>query len=437
MPLLGNSGPGPPALQCSCSTCLEVPYHSVRCHFCQMCYFKVEEDLGKHNLIDTNGFDHYDFLPGNVVWLCPTCSCKSLAYMDNHQPEVDIVPKWFNNFVDKLKVDLENMDVKMNSNIDKLVADLSDVKQSVSNEMVALKDLLKSNAADYSANIHGVLPKSPIRKRKTPMESSCEQVVSATKDQALTNDSVYNAKITLNNGNSVQTVSALKQCCKFKSQSPLVVPDFKSQVSKKGDINLLFKSFKDALATKKLFDEKMENMNLEAPVRHNLRRIDLVGLPFAITKQEAIEALVRDNPNLGLTVCNDDGYSASVETNGNLFVSVLDIRKCYKSNVFRILLQVSNDFVTFLGNWRIKCMNIVLHKYIVPVSIQCFNCQRYGHFSGQCTHERVCGKCASTSHDTRNCDSSQLKCSNCVRNSSDDVAHAAFFHGCPLFNAIS
>ena len=303
--------------------------------------------------------------------------------------------------------------------------------------MASLKNLLKSNATDNSVIIHDLLPNSPMRKRKTPMESSCEQVVSATKDQAVTNDSVYNAIITLNNGDPVLTASTLKECCKFKSQSPLVVPDFKSQVSKKGDINLLFKSYKDALATKKLFDEKIENMNLKAPVRHNLKRIDLVGLPFGITKQEAIEAIVRDNPNLGLTVCNDDSCSASVESNGNLFVSVLDIRKCHKSNVFRILLQASKDFVTFLGNWKIKCMNIVLHKYNVPDSIQCYNCQRYGHFSGQCTHERVCGKCASTSHDTRNCDSSQLKCSNCVRNGSDDVAHAAFFHGCPLFNAIS
>ena len=362
-------------------------------------------------------------LSGSFNWICSSCLTEQKKQIPvDGESGIDALTKLVNDLTQIVQCKFETLDNKF---------------QTVSSEFHSMMDLMKTCVnKDFSPLADNVMPHSPLRKRKTPMGPCGEQVKHAIIDPVITDPISYNAKIALKSSGSVTDVSILKDFCKYKADRPLEVPDFKTKMSKKGDINLLFKSYKDALKTKKLIDEKMENMNVMTPMRQNLKRVDLVGLPFSITKQEAIDAIVRDNPNLGLTKCSDDECSASVESNSNLYLSILDIRKCHKSSVFRIMLQASQDFVNFLGDWNINCMNIVLHKYVIPVSHQCFNCQRYGHFSSRCIHERVCGKCASTSHDTRNCDSSQLNCINCVRNGSDNVAHAAFFHGCPLFNAI-
>ena len=54
---------------------------------------------------------------------------------------------------------------------------------------------------------------------------------------------------------------------------------------------------------------------------------------------------------------------------------------------------------------------------------QCFKCQAYGHKADICKNKPKCGKCAQE-HETRNCNSEELKCANCKG------AHAAGDHEC-------
>ena len=57
-------------------------------------------------------------------------------------------------------------------------------------------------------------------------------------------------------------------------------------------------------------------------VHKHMKKLDAVGLDFAITKQEALEALIHENPGLGLSPSKVDSLSAVVETNPDLFISV-------------------------------------------------------------------------------------------------------------------
>ena len=91
---------------------------------------------------------------------------------------------------------------------------------------------------------------------------------------------------------------------------------------------MALKSLKDALDTKQIFEDKLKKLEVKNPVRRNMRRIDLVGLPYEVSNEEALQALVRDNPRLGLSVCSDDPCSAVMSTNSDMFVSVFQIKKC-------------------------------------------------------------------------------------------------------------
>ena len=63
---------------------------------------------------------------------------------------------------------------------------------------------------------------------------------------------------------------------------------------------------------------------------------------------------------------------------------------------------------------------------------RCNNCQHFGHYARECPtpEEHVCGKCGEA-HITNDCDSENVKCVNCLRNSSEHCDHAAFDFRCP------
>ncbi|KAI0992834.1 hypothetical protein K3495_g15350 [Podosphaera aphanis] len=59
-------------------------------------------------------------------------------------------------------------------------------------------------------------------------------------------------------------------------------------------------------------------------------------------------------------------------------------------------------------------------------TLQCFNCQRYGHVALHCIADSKCGHCAGT-HNTRNCPGKQdARCCNCRKK------HAAWHQSCPV-----
>ena len=63
---------------------------------------------------------------------------------------------------------------------------------------------------------------------------------------------------------------------------------------------------------------------------------------------------------------------------------------------------------------------------------RCFNCQKFGHFAGNCPTPTTpsCGKC-SGDHLTKDCTSIKRGCIHCKRHNLEHTTHSAFFYNCP------
>ena len=341
-------------------------------------------------------------------------------------------PPWFNDLADLFECKFKEMDLKVNSSIGLLAADLADFKGNVACELQTMKMKEPSVSRPFNHVVSGPSG-TPPRKRKNAHPASTLPPESLPVPALPIAADSYKAVLKLDSADSISNATVLKEMCIMKAKSGTNVPDFQSKASKNGCIEVLFKSFQDALDTKSIFEEKLKKLEVKNPVRKNVKRIDLVGLPYAVSKEEALQALVKDNPQLGLSVCSDDPCSAVMSTNSDMFVSVFQVKKCRDSPNYCVLLHATDCFVNFIENVRIKLMSSVLHKYIQPNSVQCFSCHRFNHYADQCKFSPVCGKCASTAHKTSECTSDTYKCINCVRNNHHDNAHPAYFQKCPFY----
>ena len=166
-----------------------------------------------------------------------------------------------------------------------------------------------------------------------------------------------------------------------------------------------------------------------------MNKVDLVGIPYQVSKEIATQNLVKENPRYGLVLMDDDHCSAYSKSNPNMYLTVIDVVKCKNSNFFRVLTRMSNELVAMTDELPLKLLTAVTHKYVLPKKRQCFNCQSYGHIAAKCTSVTVCGTCASTDHSTSNCTSQIFKCINCINCARPNFDHAAYSRQCPSYSA--
>ena len=106
-----------------------------------------------------------------------------------------------------------------------------------------------------------------------------------------------------------------------------------------------------------------------------------------------------------------------------------DFKKPNKPNNNLEFLPTNNLILTFnttrLPN-SIKLGYLIVDvKLYIPNPRRCFNCQRYGHNTDNCQHDRVCAKCGEPGHDYDHCDE-ETCCYHCHQN------HATSFKQCPM-----
>ena len=414
-------------------------YHCYLCNVCSVKDLNVEDFDSQDLIVDmdagltacTTSFSNL----GSFIWLCSQCLNNVKDKTNSAEPVSSVSkPAWVGELTSLFENKLQEIDHKVNSNIDILAADLLNFKEEVGNQLLRGPQSLVSN---------GFSSFSPPRKRKSPTGSNCRStaitppvdsltthVIPATISTVPVSPKTYKAALKLNCGDA----AALKEIANLKAQNEFHVPEFQCKASNEGSaINVLFKSYKDALDTKKIFEEKLKKMNIPSPVRRNMKKLDLVGLPYEITKEEAMLAFVQDNPSLGLFVDVNNPCSAGIKGCPEMFISVLEVKKCKKKNLFRVLFRATKNLIDAADGLQMKLMSCVMETYVLPDSIQCFNCCRFGHFADKCRFSSVCAKCASTDHKTNECTSLTHKCINCVRNNLTDDAHPAYSHKCPCF----
>ncbi len=80
------------------------------------------------------------------------------------------------------------------------------------------------------------------------------------------------------------------------------------------------------MSAKRILDEKLDDVNMKNPVRSDMKKIDLVGLPYAVSKEEAMAAFVSDNSSLGLSISAEDPCVAEVQNNSDLLISIMTLK---------------------------------------------------------------------------------------------------------------
>ncbi|XP_039435502.1 uncharacterized protein LOC120417492 [Culex pipiens pallens] len=133
--------------------------------------------------------------------------------------------------------------------------------------------------------------------------------------------------------------------------------------------------------------------------------------------------------------------------NDEIFIEHVKVISSYenprmKYNKFSVIIEVNND--TFDALITAGKVNIGFDRCSVFEAIKvlrCFKCGEFGHMSTTCKNNETCSKC-SESHKTSDCNSTVMKCLNCLKKNNEqkmnlDVNHAAFSSKCPVFRHLA
>ena len=196
-----------------------------------------------------------------------------------------------------------------------------------------------------------------------------------------------------------------------------------------GATRLLFHSYNDAEKTRKILQSRLNSDAIQKPRLKDMTKVDLVGIPYEISKEDAIASLIKDNQDFQFEHCSDDDC-ITVKNNPNCQMKVLSVDQC-RSGVYKLRVQVSKTLKDLIGNRKIRVLKCILHAFDVPWINICYNCQSFGHVSSNCTGDPICGKCAGA-HSTRDCDSSVSCCINCTKLGHENANHCTFSRTCPV-----
>lgn len=141
------------------------------------------------------------------------------------------------------------------------------------------------------------------------------------------------------------------------------------------------------------------------------------------SKEEVIDQLTTQNPWI-------DKASLEVES----FYVVTSTAKQYTSLIIKCTTNLFNQLIErrtlFFGMNVCRCYEHIR-------LIQCYKCQRFGHFSAQCTSNQVCRVCAND-HQHKNCNAVKFSCANFIKSNAMgkhfDTAHKTTDSRCPSRN---
>ena len=191
----------------------------------------------------------------------------------------------------------------------------------------------------------------------------------------------------------------------FQRHLNKTVVDFPKYVakSKKGSaINLLVENYSKALEAKKLLEGKFVGLSVSRPHCADASLFNIVGVPYDLSQEEALESLIVDNPNLSLKKCNDDAKSLVCNLNPNARLSLRNILKWRSGGIFRLVVELTKDMQNVINGKSIILEKTYCKIYSIRKHNRCFKCWKKGHFIQNCTESAACGRCAGD-HLTRDC----------------------------------
>ena len=172
----------------------------------------------------------------------------------------------------------------------------------------------------------------------------------------------------------------------------------------------------------------MQIITVSKPYCTDSKLYNIVGLPYEISKGDALNSLIGNNPNLRLKLCDDDDSTLVVTSNPTARLKIRNIVKCHSGGIFRIVTEMSQSMFGILQPNSIVVEHTCCTIYEITRHNRCFNCFRKGHIAKDCDNEAACGRCAGN-HLTRDCQNTFVKCILCTRNGLPSVDHASY--SCP------
>ena len=429
----------------------------MHCGICDGCLVSDYKNLEKYDrhLLNSTGVAMESNLAvnrhmksfGSFQFIC--CKCTPTKNTSSKNIEEIITAKF-----EELRFDMKTSINGLKSDIEFMNKDITAVKTSTIANHSKLITELQSAVSDLKSNTATL---SPPRRRKRALSGgsvalpiptyaatiqscmvSATPAVSKSSAPVVTKERIFDHSKPADNVHSKAKLVLHSESYDENTLKKILMQNVKENFETKvlkDRVNLLFKSFNGALEAKKELEMNIENLKLGKPVIENMNKVDLVGIPYQVSKEIAAQNLVRENPRYGFIIMDDDNCSVYSKCNPNLYLTVIDVVKCKNSNFFRVLTRMSNELVTMTDDFPLKLLTAVTHKYVLPKKRQCFNCQSYGHIAAKCTSVTVCGKCASTEHSTGDCTSKIFKCINCINCAQPNFDHPAYSRICPSYCA--
>ena len=178
-------------------------------------------------------------LLGSFILVCTSCKSApraKVSTIDKNTMNDNCPPLWFSKFSEEISVKMNCLDDKVSSNISALAADLAAMKGNVSEQIDRFEHLQAPAVTDW---------KSPPRKRT---KSFPDGKISEDFPPITALPNVNSAVLKLPNRAGEDTATVFKEMCNIKRKSGVEMPDFvKSKRSTDGSVDILLKSYKDAL----------------------------------------------------------------------------------------------------------------------------------------------------------------------------------------------
>ena len=422
---------GPTYTHCTDVCARNSGWKAPHCIWCKKCAYAdtddyvIQEYLSdcKSTCDTANGYclqNQYD--AGKFAWICAEC-------LDSRKPsqsasasvtkDISDAPQWFKQFESGLQGQMKLINDKIDQEIKSVKEcipmnfDASPHEDTSPHEYHSPPRKLRKGLAQTWANVVGDFSSTANHENNT--DKSTKQPAKCTNK--------FKLKVMADQQSDRNAI------LKYVNKEITDFPNYISR-SHSNSLELLVDSYAMAAKAKETLIKKFEQIEVSKPIQTDAKLYNIVGVPYEVSKTDAVNSLIHDNPNLNLVRCPDDENSVFSNIDPKAMLTVKKIVKCHFRSSYRIVASISSSLMGIL-KWRnnssINVEHHVCKLYEITMHDNCFKCLTAGHLASSCTNPAVCSRCAGP-HLTKDCDSNIKKCIACARKGLPNDNH--YFYRC-------
>jgi len=323
------------------------------CGICGVCYFVSAKQFGiaSYKLQFFHDESVGQTCYGKINWFCPPCydlvqkHKRSLLNPPKKLAKVEPTPS--NNAAEfaSLKNSFDTLTKFVLSKFDDLSCKFDDLKAN------SIENIHNNTTSDV---------RSPLRKQPrlavttyasslglSQSKSSAATLVSTTSSTVPSNDCLARAKMNIESEKSDVVLKSLNSNASMKSS-------FVAKPKGNGSMDLVFVNLSKALEAKKALEDKIEHFKSKSIFPLDMTRWNIVGLPFEVSVNEAVDSLVQCNEELCFVKSSDAGLDGCIHVSHtpDALLKVMEVRQCRDEKKFRIIILVNKKMLSFLDSTK-------------------------------------------------------------------------------------